>query len=439
MRIRQVILHAVLLLILAARFESVKAEQALPAFPGAEGFGAANPGGRGGRVIKVTSLASSGPGSLAWACSQEGPRIVVFEVSGVIEGDVIVRSGRISILGQTAPGAGITIKGMLRSAVERRGEKIEDIVVRFLRVRPDSNQTLSQQGDAIQFSAARRVMIDHCSSSWASDETIDVFQADDVTVQWCTVEDGDIAGHEEGVHNYGLIQGPDGHRITVHHTLFAHQKRRCPAIANGPADVVNNVVYNFRDGFLHDNPVNDSTFNIVANYYKVGPNDPDIFPFCFGEGFYYLRDNFIEGVGLLQDPWAEKDRLRGLAYYAGRGHKAGNPAVTPPVTTQSAGEAYELVLSQAGAFPRDFITRRCIGEVRSATGTWGRRAIPDLLRGLAPAAPPRDSDDDGLPDAWETSHGLNPADGIDCNKVMDSGYTAIEEYCNERAAGLIGK
>lgn len=111
MIIRKVLLYVVLLLTSAVWAGPAKAEQALPAFPGAEGFGAANPGGRGGRVIKVTNLASSGPGSLAWACTQEGPRIVVFEVSGVIEGDVIVRSGRISILGQTAPGAGTRSRG----------------------------------------------------------------------------------------------------------------------------------------------------------------------------------------------------------------------------------------------------------------------------------------------------------------------------------------
>jgi pectate lyase len=403
-----------------------------PSFPGAEGFGAVTPGGRGGRVIKVTNLNPNGPGSLQAACDLAEPRIVVFDVSGIIDGDVVIRHGKISIMGQTAPGAGITIKGKLSSEAPR-GEKLEDIMVRFLRVRPDSNKTLNQQGDAICFSAARRVMIDHCSTSWGSDETIDVFVADDVTVQWCTVEDGDTCGHEEGVHNYGLIQGPNGHRISIHHTLFAHQKRRSPAIANGPADVVNNVVYNFRDGFLHDNRVNDKTFNIVANYYKSGPSDPQIFPFCFRDGHYFLRDNYIHGLGLVQDPWQEADRHPGLAYYKKYGKRATEPAETPPVTTQTPQQAYKLVLEQAGAFPRDYITTRCIEEVKTGTGTWGRRAIPDLLRGLTPAQPPEDSDGDGMPDEWETARGLDPANSKDHGRVMPGGYTAIEEYCNERA------
>jgi hypothetical protein len=251
------------------------------------------------------------------------------------------------------------------------------------------------------------------------------------------VEDGDISGHEEGVHNYGLIQGPNGHRISVHHNLFAHQKRRCPALANGPADVVNNVVYNFRDGFLHDNRVNDKTFNIVGNYYKRGPSDPQIFPFCFRDGYYFLRDNYIHGLGLVQDPWREADRHPGLAYYAKHGNRAPEPAETPPLTTHTPQQAYALVLAQAGAFPRDFITTRCIEEVKTGTGTWGRRAIPDLMRGLTPTLPPKDSDGDGMPDGWEASRGLDPADGTDHGRVMAGGYTAIEEYCNERARELM--
>ena len=414
------------------------AAQTLPCFPGAEGFGSRTPGGRGGRVIKVTNLNTSGPGSLQAACSAQGPRIVVFDVSGVIPGEVLIEHGRISIMGQTAPGAGITIKGLLQSKATK--EKMEDIVVRFLRCRPDSNVTLHDRGDAIRFSQARRVMIDHISCSWASDETIDVFRADDVTVQWCTVEDGDTTGHFKGVHNYGLIQGPNGRRISVHHNLFAHQKRRCPAVANGPADIRNNVVYNFRDGFLHDNPTNDIPFNIIGNYYKRGPNDPRIFPFCFQDSaFYYLRDNYIETVGMIQDPWAEKDKLPGLQYYAKRGNKADREAGAPPVTTHSPLEAYELVLGRAGCLPRDVITSRAIQEVKSGTGTWGRRDVPDLMAGLTPATPPKDSDSDGMPDEWEKANGLNPNDGTDHSKLMKSGYTAIEEYCNELAENLIEK
>ena len=140
-------------------------------------------------------------------------------------------------------------------------------------------------------------MLDHVSCSWACDETIDIYGARDVTVQWCSMEESAVVGHPEGRHNYGLISGPQGQRVSIHHNLFAHHARRCPAIANGPADVRNNVIYNFRDGLSHEgHRPNDLGFNLIGNYYKRGPSDAKIFPFCFlGDVSYFLRDNYIEG------------------------------------------------------------------------------------------------------------------------------------------------
>ena len=409
----------------------------LPAFPGAEGFGSLTPGGRGGRVIKVTNLNPGGPGSLQEACSAEGPRIVVFDTSGVIPGDITIEHNRITIMGQTAPGAGITIKGMFVTPWTEDGSiTIEDIVVRFLRVRPDPIPGVSW-ADAIQFGKVKRCILDHVSCSWASDETVDIYSSQDITIQWCTIEESDTEGHPEGRHNYGLINGPEGQRFSIHHTLFAHHSRRCPAIANGPADVRNLVVYNFRDGFLHDNESNDGGFNIIGNYYKKGPNDT-IYPFCFEDRIsYYLRDNYIQGVGMIQDPWAEASKLPGLKAYADKGKKAKQETEVPAVTTHSPLEAYDLVLESAGCFPRDTVSRRTIEEVKTGTGSWGRHDPGDLMAGLDPKSPPRDSDNDGMPDDWERTKGLDPLDSTDHNKVMASGYTAVEEYCNMLAQRLI--
>ena len=414
----------------------------LPAFPGAQGFGSTTPGGRGGRVFKVTNLNTSGPGSLQAACSAEGPRIVVFDTSGVIPGELSIAHGQITIMGQTAPGAGITIKGMLYTPWDEQGlARYPDIVIRFMRVRPDPIPDVTW-ADAIQFSGVRRCVLDHITCSWASDETVDIFSTQDITIQWCTIEESDTEGHPEGRHNYGLINGPEGGWVSIHHTLFAHHARRCPAISNGPADVRNNVVYNFRDGFLHDNEPNDKGYNIIGNYYKRGPNDV-IYPFNFWENTsYYLRDNYIEGryndyTGMIQDPWAEADKVPGIKAYADKGRKAENETPVPPVTTHSPQEAYELVLEQAGCFPRDTVSRRTINEVRTGTGSWGRHDPGGLMAGLTPGKPPLDSDNDGIPDAWERANGLNPADSTDHSTVMSSGYTAIEEYCNILAEGLI--
>ncbi|HUU29009.1 MAG TPA: pectate lyase precursor [archaeon] len=406
----------------------------LPGFPGAEGFGAETPGGRGGRVIKVTNLNPDGPGSLQEACSADGPRTVVFEVSGVIPGPVSIEHGLLTIAGQTAPGAGITVKG--RFGTEPGAARLADIIVRFIRVRPD--RSFGDEWDTVQFNNVDRCVLDHISACWSVDETFGLYMARDITVQWCTIEESDTEGHPKGRHNYGLLSGPDGWRVSIHHNLFAHHSRRCPAVANGPADVRNNVVYDFRDGFLHDNPTNNIPFNIIGNYYKKGPSSQKIFPFCFADSaFYYLRDNYIEGVGKIQDPWAEKDKLPGLAAYADKGFKADREAEAPEVTTQSPQEAMRLVLASAGCFPRDTITRRTIEEVKSGTGSWGRHDPGDLMSGLTPGMPPEDKDNDGMSDEWELSNGLNPEDGSDCNQVMKSGYTAIEEYCNWLAEKLI--
>ena len=171
----------------------------LKAFPGAEGWGAGSKGGRGGRVIKVTNLNASGPGSLAEACAAEGPRIVVFEVSGVIRGDVRITSPYLTIAGQTAPGAGITIEGIVSSY----DHGVHDLILRHLRVRPQ--RSVGSGGDCIQLgglgpngTGTYNLILDHLSLSWATDETIDLYHAHDVTVQWCTIEESDDRGHSKG-------------------------------------------------------------------------------------------------------------------------------------------------------------------------------------------------------------------------------------------------
>jgi len=412
-------------------------EGTLPAFPGAEGFGADTPGGRTGRVIKVTNLNAVGPGSLQEAASAEGPRIVVFEVSGVIQGPVEIKHGRISILGQTAPGAGITIHGPLTT---KPGPELEDIVVRFLRVRATPHTGFNQ--DALSFDNVRKCILDHLSISWGSDENMGLYNAREITIQWCANEESDPVGYPDGrSHNVGLLSGPGGTRISIHHNLFAHHSRRCPAVAHGPTDIRNNVFYNFRDGLSHEGHIsNNLGFNLIGNYYKRGPNDQHIFPFCFTDSVsYYLSDNYIDSVGLIQNPWREADRLYGLKFYAAWGVRAAREYLVAPVATQKPQEAYELVLARAGCFPRDSVSLRTVEEVRTGSGSWGRHEPGNLMAGLKAQAPPKDTDRDGMPDDWERANGLDPENGSDQNRIMKSGYTAIEEYCNMLARNLLGE
>jgi len=428
----------VLILSLALGAAICQSASAIPAFRGAEGFGAEAMGGRGGKVIKVTNLNSSGPGSLNQACQTQGPRIVVFDVAGVIEGDVTITEPYITIAGQTAPGAGVTIKGMLRTGRSSSGERVHDVVVRFVRTRPDRGRGATL--DSVQFSVVDKAVLDHVSCAWAEDETIDIYtHATNVSIQWCTIEESALQGHAKGVHSCGLIAGPGSSRISIHHNLFAHHRRRNPAIATGPADFRNNVVYNFRDGFSHEGHPPKPPFSIVGNYYKVGPSESKIFPFCFvGKTRYYLRDNYIEGVGMIQDPWAEADKVFGLGYYKKNGVRETVEPEMAAVTTNSPQQAYKLVLAQAGCFPYDVVTKRVVGNAKAGTGSWGRKDDPDLMKGLTAGKAPLDSDNDGMPDDWEEAHLLDKTRD-DSARQMPSGYTAIEEYINELAEKLIAK
>jgi pectate lyase len=403
-------------------------------------------GGRGGQVIKVTTLAASGPGSLQAALDVDAPRIIVFEVSGVIDTDVItIPYGDVTIAGQTAPGGGITIKGRLFAEYDYG---VQNIIVRHLRVRPEYDGSEGIQFDALQFSRVSRFILDHVSVAFGVDETIDLYEAEYATVQWSTIESSGTVGHPEGEHNYGMINGPDGRYVSVHHNLFAHHKNRCPAIANGPAEVVNNVIYDVRHGFVHHNPA-EGDINIVGNYYKDGPS-ASLYPFWFDDEsnptdtHYYLADNWVDDQtaacqGSVDNPWSECS----WDLYLDSSHRATSPfdfGAEPelvPLTVTASTEAYQAVLAGAGAFPRDVVSRGSVEDTQNRTGSWGATMPPNLMQGLSPASPPVDTDDDGIADAWEIAQGLDPTDPEDLHTPLGSGYPAIEQYINELADALI--
>ncbi len=425
----------------------------LKAFPTAEGFGSNATGGRNGRIEKVTNLNISGPGSLQAALNINDARIIVFDVSGIIEGDILIPYGDVTIAGQTAPGAGITIHGRLECQYNNAPD---NIIVRHIRVRADHTTNTSVAGDqydGIQCSRSSNLIFDHISLSGGVDENFDLYEATDVTVQWSTISRADPdGGHYEANHNYGLINGPNGTNISVHHNLFAHNSKRNPAIANGPAEIINNVAYNVRHGFIHHNPATGN-FNIIGNYYKQGPND-SLIPFYFDDEYYgsgspqlsyFLENNYIDDpgdyVGSLDNPWLTPLVHSSFEYIdwswdsstARSDQKHSFPEQVTSV--YDAQTNYDLVLNNAGAFPRDIIDSENVTEANNGTGSWGARIPSNLMEGLWVVAAPADADNDGMPDQWENTHGLlNSVD--DHNTVMTSGYTAIEEYINELADQL---
>lgn len=437
----------------------------LKAFPGAEGWGAVSQGGRGGRVMKVTNLNASGPGSLAEACASEGPRIIVLDVSGVIRGDVQITHPYVTIAGQTAPGAGITIEGVVSSY----DHGVHDVIIRHVRVRPHRSQ--GSGGDCIQLgglgprgTGTYNIMLDHLSLSWGNDEVIDLYHAHDVTVQWCTIEESDDLGHDKNAHNFGMISAAkDSGAVSVHHNLWAHQSRRVPCLApyreHAAGDFCNNVIYNCRGGYVDDGHGANarSPVNLNRNYYRRGPQTIDrIYPFALSPQMnYFVRENFFEGWGYQGHPrhwnWGGKDAAPKWVQFNRNGGELDAPAPTPPIRIVDAKEAYNLVLAKSGCWPRDRSTRRTIEEVRSKTGSWGRNAPLKptdawFLEGLKPTTAATDTDGDGLPDTWEEAYQLDPNHPEDAARIVASGespndrhlgYPWIEFYINDLADRLV--
>lgn len=439
----------------------VGAAPALPSFPGAEGFGAGTTGGRGGDVVIVDTLEPFGPGSLGDALSPDDcrPRTVVFSVSGVIEvpypHDIELRCGDVTIAGQTAPGAGITIHGRI-DGYEAGG----NIIMRHLRFRPPpitdaqgGEKDLGSRYDALQLSGNPGLMLDHLSLAWGSDETLDIYEGSpDATVQWTTIEQSNPEGQPEGPHNDAMIAGPDSPRVTVHHVLMAHHRARCPALSAGPAELLNSVTYDCQDAFVHHNPA-EGEFHIAGNTFIQGPNHDNFTPLYFddedpGGTTYWLHDNQITAPGQFEGVVDDiADTPLGEPAFAGADPDQVISTPTDfatlapssvPVSMQSPADAYDAVLAQAGAFPRDQITAATIDDVRTGGGSWDPDPPADLIAGLTPGAAPADADRDGMADEWERANGLDPGDGDDHASVRPSGYTAIEEYVNGLSDALTG-
>ena len=431
----------------------------IPAFPGAEGAGAVTPGGRGGKVIEVTNLNDSGPGSLREAVGAEGPRIVVFRVSGIIKLEEVlaIPNPFITIAGQTAPGDGICISGQTTEI------NTHDVVLRYLRFRRGN---IKDRDDGLGGYPVRNIIIDHCSASWGLDENLSLYRymkkmpdgpdkkspTENLTIQWCISSEAlDLNNHA-----FGATWG--GRNGSFHHNLFACNTGRNPSIGWGDHfDFRNNVLFNWRHRTV-DGGDASSMVNVVANYYKPGPavnegassyrvcrpQHLDMHSEAQRDGKWYVADNFVVGnPKVTADNWAggvqfddveSDDQARALIEKV----RAISPIPSAPVTQQSAEQAYELVLAHAGATlpKRDPVDARIIESVRTGRPAFGNGIIdipadvggwPEYKSAPAPA----DTDHDGMPDEWEKKFGFNPNDPSDGATDKDGdGYTNVEEWLN---------
>jgi pectate lyase len=411
---------------------SASADTKLPAFPGAEGFGANTQGGRGGKVIFVENLNDSGPGSLRAAIETRGPRYILFRVSGIIELEkpLELRRPDCTIAGQSAPGDGVCLKNFDFCVAAH------NVVVRHMRFRPGDEPAaaLREKGqnfepDAVTIARpARDVIIDHCSASWSTDECLTVSGEGitNVTVQWCIISESLNQGaHHKGNHGFGSLIRTNGN-VTYHHNLYAHHRSRCPrpgTYGDGSIlfDFCNNVVYD-GNGYSAGEP---TRLNYVGNYIRK-PNGP---AFSVGGDAteMYQAGNFQEDAGAKNDDFWQlisKERSH---------NKRAEPFQVASVETQAAKDAYESILATAGATlpKRDAVDARVVDEVRNGkiglansqteVGGWpAYRSTPS----------PQDSDNDGMPDDWETEQGLNPEKDDHVGDADGDGYPNLEEWLN---------
>jgi pectate lyase len=429
------------------------------AFPGAEGFGASTPGGRGGKVIAVTNLNDSGPGSLRVAVETSGSRTVVFRVAGTIElqSSLDISNPYITIAGQTAPGGGITLRDIRASADPLIDIQTHDVIVRYLTLRAGPPAA----GDAMNIASrnhdAYSVIVDHNSMSWGVDQVFATwYDVHEISIQWNIFSEAlDCSTHPKGCHSKGPMLGsyasdetknqPGAKNISFHHNLMAHNGERNPLVkTSGVCDVVNNVVYNPFGTFSHvdmEGQLVPIPVNYIGNYFKTGPNTTlgkygirTVHPGELGAQIFvqgnigpHRTDNTLPEIDIV-DPNSRKyvTTLR-------------NPAAE--VITTTAFVAYTAVLENAGAKlglncdgtffeRRDTIDNRIISDVVHGTG----KTIDDPFEvggwlTIPPAAPCKDTDLDGMPDIWEEMFDFNlnnPFDGAE--DTNGNGYTNLEEY-----------
>jgi len=431
------------------------ATSAITAFPGAEGFGAYTKGGRGGEVIKVTNLIDDGPGSFRAAIETQGPRIIVFEVSGIInlESDLWITEPYITIAGQSSPG-GILVTG--RAVIVNAN----DVIMQHLRFRVGShNMANPETHDAFVIwgghpqgggNPAYNIIIDHCSFSWGVDEVFSTaYNPQNITVQWSIISEGlSYAGHPKGEHSKGLMLwnrwSPDT-KASLHHNYFAHNTDRNPLIGSldssitgtAIADVVNNVAYNYY-GCLPMMSFDDARVNWVHNFARGGP---DSNPDCYGITIYdwmsptpsiYVEGNLGPRRTSQSDPeqWYVGSEWRTILVDEGFRQLSRWDAPTVVTTQMSDAYASEVVQNAGATKPfRDSVDERVVNDFAAGTGTIiDDINYPDDYPVFSNPNPPADSDDDGMADAWETDEGLNVGIDDSAQDKDSDGYTNIEEY-----------
>jgi hypothetical protein len=437
----------------------------LPAFPGAEGWGANSRGGRSGaiiqgraydtRVVHVTNLNTTGAGSFAQALAAGGPTMIVFDVSGVINlnNTNLTINSWTTVAGQTSPGGITLINGGLLCRPTTQDDLFGtdwpctyDVIVRHLRIR---SSRWWGGDDNVRMEYSRDVIFDHCSFTNCCDEIVDYMWSYNVTHSWCVMAESNVeCGGEVHWHGY---QGTMTDKHSLINCYFAHHDSRVPLLSNcyysdrpcvpysGTFEVINNAIYNCSASqtFVRNtNPV-----NLIGNYTKAGKNASGFFR--WGSGGSSMKV-YAEGNYSPSNPSAAQTSFV-------NGPTWSNTVLQPAHFTMDytdGQQACQDIVAGVGPFPRDSCDRRLIHEMQTGTGQWRnlnnverstRRLIPRDPLTLPKFTKPADTDNDGMPDYWEVLHGLDPNDGTDYKTPMNGGYDAIEVFVNELSDTLVAK
>ena len=394
------------------------------AFPGAQGFGRYATGGRTGSVYHVTNLNDSGTGSLRDAVSQPN-RIVVFDVAGIIRiNSRIVFKNNLYVAGQTAPGEGITVYG---DGVSFSGA--DNIIVRYMRFRMGAVGTKDK--DAAGIANGRNMIFDHCSFSWGQDENFSINWDNKGTAPQNITLMNSIVGQGLMTHSAGGLMQADN--ITLYRILLVDNSTRNFKV-KGTNQYVNNMVYNWKNAAYNmgGDSQGSSYVNIEGNLFINGPA-------VGGNGLTGGNSDFhFYGADNWQD--ANRDGIYNPTEFTGDGggDRQATPYAYPELEKWAATDLVEKLLPEVGAsLPyRDLADCYMVDEVLSF-GKKGKLitnenelpiGVPTTWSMFA-GKKPVDTDGDGMPDAWETANGCNPA-ANDAMTIADNGYANIENYIN---------